>query len=115
MATKASKRDIVSPLLAGPRAVLPGSEKAPLVHPATEKPAKPGARVVVSVIVKRKNPLKSAHTAGKERLTHAQYKQSHAADPDAVKLVRAFAKQYELAIEPDTPGPERRTIKLSGT
>ena len=116
MATKTStKNEVVSAQLAGLRTVLPGSEKAPLIHPAAEKPAKPGARVVVSVIVKRKNPLKAAHTSGKERLTHAQYRQSHAADPDAVKLVRAFAKQYGLAVEPDTPGPERRTIKLSGT
>ena len=115
MATKTLKDEVVSAQVAGLRTVLPGSEKAPLIHPAAEKPAKPGARVVVSVIVKRKNPLKAAHTSGKERLTHAQYRQSHAADPDAVKLVRAFAKQYGLAVEPDTPGPERRTIKLSGT
>jgi kumamolisin len=97
------------------RSVLPGSEKAALVHPAAEKPARAGAKIIVSVLVKRKNPLTAAHTSGKLRLTHAQYRQSHAADPDAVKLVRAFAKQYGLAIEPDTPGPERRTIKLSGT
>jgi kumamolisin len=97
------------------RSVLPGSEKAAIIHPAAEKPAHAAAKIVVSVLVKRKNPLKTAHISGKVRLTHAQYRQSHAADPDAVKLVRAFAKEFGLAIEPDTPGPERRTIKLSGT
>lgn len=100
------------------RTVLPGSEKAP-IHPAVkasaEKPARAGAKIVVSVIVKRKNPLRAAHTSGKERLTHAQFKDCHGADPAAVKLVRAFAKQYGLAVEPHTPGPERRTIHLSGT
>jgi len=101
------------------RTVLPGSEKSPVhadvAKAAIEKPARAAAKVVVSVIVKRKNPLKAAHISGKERLTHAQFRQSHGADPDSVKLVRAFAKQYGLAVEPDTPGPERRTIKLSGT
>jgi kumamolisin len=115
MAPKASKKGIIPPQFAGLRSVLPGSEKAALMHPAAEKPAKVGAKVIVSVIVKRKNPLTNSHTSGKVRLTHAQYKQSHGADPDAVKLVRAFAIQYGLAVEPDTPGPERRTIKLSGT
>jgi hypothetical protein len=95
--------------------VLPGSEKAALVHPAEEKPARASGKVIVSVIVKRKNPLKAAHISGKLRLTRAQYRQSHAADPGAVKLVRAFAKQYGLAIEADTPAPERRVIKLSGS
>jgi kumamolisin len=111
----ASKNLIPTAHPAVQRSVLPGSEKAALIHPAVEKPAAASGKVIVSVIVKRKNPLKAAHISGKLRLTHAQYRQSHAADPDAVKLVRAFAKQFGLAIEPDTPGPERRTIKLSGS
>jgi len=99
------------------RAVLPGSEKAPFnkAAAAAEKPAAQAKRITVSVLVKRKKPLKAAHCNGKERLTHAEYRQTHSADPTAVKLVRAFAKEYDLAIAPDTPGPERRIIKLSGT
>ncbi|HSY69255.1 MAG TPA: S53 family peptidase [Edaphobacter sp.] len=100
---------------ASPRTVLPGSEKAPFVQTTGEKPAPSGAKLTVSVVVKRKNPLKAANRTGKERLTHAQYRLHHGADPDAVKLVRAFAKEYGLAVAPDTPGPERRTIKLIGT
>ncbi|MEO7027869.1 MAG: S53 family peptidase, partial [Acidobacteriaceae bacterium] len=111
----ASKKSTPAPLPVTQRTVLPGSEKSPLVHPAAEKPARAGANVVVSVAVKRKNPLQASHRSGKLRLTHAQYRQTHGADPDSVKLVRAFAKQFGLAIEPDTPGPERRVIKLSGT
>jgi len=100
------------------RTVLPGSEKAPIVKTvgaAAERPAPHAARLVVSVIVRPKTPLKSSHISGKQRLTHAQYRQAHGADPAAVKLVRTFAKEFGLTVEPDTPGPERRTIKLSGT
>jgi len=111
----ASKKALNLPQPIVRRAVLPGSEKAPLLHPAAEKPARPGAKMVVSVVVRRKTALTAAHTSGKVRLTHAQYRKSHGADPDAVKQVRAFAKEFGLTVEPDTPGPERRTIKLSGT
>jgi kumamolisin len=102
------------------RSVLPGSEKAAvskgvLARGASAKPARPGANVVVSVLVKRKNPLKAAHTSGKLRLTHAQYRKSHGADPDAVKAVRAFAKQFGLTDETKTLAPERRMVKLSGS
>jgi kumamolisin len=98
-----------------PRTVLPGSEKAPFVQAEGEKPAPSGTKITVSIVVRRKTPLKVANRTGKARLTHAQYRQSHGADPDAVKLVRAFAKEYGLAIDPGTPGPERRTVKLTGT
>ena len=40
---------------------------------------------------------------------------SHGADPESVTLVRNFAKEFRLKVEPDTPGPERRTVKLTGT
>jgi kumamolisin len=117
---KTAKKNPTPQLPASPRAVLPGSEKAPFVPSAAvqaagETPAPSGAKITVSVVVRRKAPLKAANRTGKERLTHAQYRQSHAADPVAVKLVRAFAKEYGLTVAPDTPGPERRTIKLIGT
>jgi kumamolisin len=111
----ATKKKSTLHLSASPRTVLPGSAKAPFVQTAAEKPAPSGTKITVSVIVKRKNPLKVANRTGKERLTHAQFRQRHGADPDAVKLVRAFAKEFGLTIAPDTPGPERRTIKLTGT
>ena len=97
------------------RAVLPGSEKAPLTAATGEQPSPASGRVTVSVIVRRKQPLKAANSLGKERLTRAQYRQAHAADPDAIKLVRAFAKEYGLTPQSGTPKPEHRTIKLTGT
>jgi kumamolisin len=111
MATKKSTPSF----LTQPRTVLPGSQKAPLVQAAGENPAPAGTKITVSVIVRRKQALKAANRLGKERLTHAQYRQEHGADPAAVKLVRAFAKEFGLTVAPDTPGPERRTIKLTGT
>ena len=96
------------------RAVLPGSEKAPLAATG-EQPSPASTRITVSVIVRRKQQLKAANRLGKERLTRAQYRQAHAADPDAIKLVRAFAKEYGLTPQSGTPKPEHRTIKLTGT
>jgi kumamolisin len=98
-----------------PRTVLPGSEKAPFSPNTSDGPAPSGTKFTVSVIVRRKRPLKAANRTGQQRLTHAQYRQLHGADPAAVKFVRAFAKEFGLTVSPDTPGPERRTIKLNGT
>jgi kumamolisin len=109
----ASKK--ATPLKVSPRTVLPGSEKPSFVPSVAEKPAPSGTKITVSVVVRRKAPLKAANRSGKERLTHAQYRQRHGADPAAVKLVRAFAKEYGLTVAPDTPGPERRTVKLNGS
>jgi kumamolisin len=111
----ATKKKLAPQLAASPRTVLPGSEKAPFTETADEKPAPAGTKITVSVVVKRKNALKVSNRNGKERLTHAQYRKSHGADPDAIKLVRAFAKEFGLTVAPNTPGPERRTIQLIGT
>jgi kumamolisin len=97
-----------------PRVVLPGSEKASLAAATAEKPATPGSVFTVSVILRRKTPL-NTNRLGKDRLTRAQYQRQHAADPAAVKLVRAFAKEFGLTVDKDTPKPARRTIKLTGT
>jgi kumamolisin len=96
------------------RVVLPGSEKAPLSAATGETPVRPASVITVSVIVKRKSPLNPSRL-GKDRLTRAQYRQKHAADPAAIKMVRAFAKEFGLTVEKDTPEPGRRTIKLTGT
>lgn len=97
------------------RAVLPGSEKAAAAPSVAEKIAPPAGKVTVSVIVRRKQPLKPKQITGKQRMTRAQFRASHAADPAAVKAVRAFAKEFSLTVQPDTPAPGRRTIKLTGS
>jgi kumamolisin len=97
------------------RTVLSGSEKAPFAQAGAEKPAPLDERITVSVIVRRKTPLKAAHITGEQRLTRAQFNANHAADPAAVKLVQDFAKEFGLAVQRGTPAPGRRTIKLAGT
>jgi kumamolisin len=97
------------------RTVLPGSEKKPLARATDENPAPPANRFTVSLLIKRKKPLKAAQRIGKERLTRAQFRANHAADPAVVKLVRAFAKEFNLKVEPGTPAPENRIMKLTGT
>ena len=62
------------------RMVLPGSEKAPLAAATGEKPARSSSVFTVSVVVRRKNPLNTKRL-GKDRLTRAQYRQLHGADP----------------------------------
>src|SRR3984957_9684748 len=94
------------------RVVLPGSEKASLSAATGEKPVRPASVITVSVVVRRKSPLNTSRL-GKNRLTRVQYRQQHGADPAAIKLVRAFAKEFALTV--DTLQPERRTIKLTGT
>ena len=97
------------------RTILSGSEKAPLAQVSGEQPAPSGARMTVSVIVRRKTPLSAAHSRGERRLTRAEFNANHAADPAAIKLVKAFAAEFGLKVEAGTPAPGRRTMKLTGT
>jgi kumamolisin len=102
-----------------PRVVLPGSEKAAVPTAVTLKPTPPRSKLTVSVIVKRKQPLKinrrSGRASGPVRVTRAEYKKQHAADPAAITLVRAFAREFKLKVEPDPTSVARRTIRLTGT
>lgn len=100
------------------RVVLPGSEPAPTVAAAAiaaragATPAAPGRRIDFSIILKPKKPINRSRL-GKEHLTRSEYRREHRADPAAVRLVRAFARESGLAVE--DVQPDRRTIKLSGT
>ncbi|MDQ2835330.1 MAG: S53 family peptidase [Acidobacteriota bacterium] len=105
----------IPPLATSARVGLPGSER-PALPGATSAPSPTSsARLTVSVIVKRKAPLKTANRLGKQRLTRTQYRQLHSADLTAVKLVHTFAKQFGLAVLPDPTALARRTIQLSGS
>jgi kumamolisin len=97
------------------RTVLSGSEKRPVAMAAGNKPAAGGEQLTVSVIVRRKKPLSAAHASGEQRLTRARFNADHGADPEAVELVKRFAREFSLKVEPGTPAPGRRTVKLTGT
>jgi kumamolisin len=100
------------------RVVLPGSEKAPAENAVHVKATPPKAQLTVSLIVKRKEPLKinkrSGRANGPVRLSRAEYKKHHAADPDALTLVKAFAKEFNLKVEDDPTSAIRRTVQLTG-
>jgi kumamolisin len=101
------------------RVVLPGSEKTKATSAVHVKATPPKSKITVSVIVKRKQPLKINKGAGRAngpaRVTRAQYKKHHAADPSAVTLVKAFAKEFNLAVTKDPTQTSKRTIQLTGT
>jgi kumamolisin len=101
------------------RVVLKGSEK-PAAENAVHVKATPlKSKVTVSVIVKRKEPLKINQRAGRAngpvRVSRAEYRKHHAADPHALALVAAFAKEFHLQVEDDPTAVMRRTVQLTGT
>ena len=93
------------------RQLLPGSEKVPF-HIPGEKTAT--GKLTVSVVVRRKSALDTS-LFGKQHITRAQYSQKHAADKSDLKLIHAFAREFGLTVERDTPKPERRVVLISGT
>src|SRR5580658_2240404 len=100
------------------RVVLPGSEKAAAENAVHVKATPAKAQLTVSLIVKRKEPLKINNRGGRAngpvRLSRAEYKKHHSADPDALKLVKAFAKEFNLKVEDDPTAAIRRTVQLTG-
>jgi kumamolisin len=97
------------------RTILSGSEKRPIELAAAKRPAAAGELVTASVIVRRKKPLSPDHVSGRQRLTHARFNADHGADPEAVALVKRFAKEFGLKTDAGMPAPGRRTVKLTGT
>ncbi|MBB5065249.1 protease pro-enzyme activation domain-containing protein [Granulicella mallensis] len=109
------------------RVLLPGSERKPFVPAGDPKAAKtpkvstsvktvpaPG-RIRVSLIVPPKQPLDTKRLGKLDaRLSRAQFAARHGADPASVRLVKAFAKEFGLTVEPITQ-PGRCTVQLSGT
>ena len=107
------------------RVPLEGSEKAPFVvqptlpvqataKPQPAKPAQRMGRIRVSVMVQPKAAYTMKRGRPQERLTRAAYASRHGANPESVRLVRAFAKEFGLTVEPTTP-PGRCTVHLSGS
>ena len=101
------------------RVVLPGSEKNPAPDAVRLRATPAKSKMTVSVIVRRKEPLKinlgSGRANGPVRVSRAHFKQHHSADPAAIKQVRAFAREFHLKVEPDPTSAARRTVQLTGT
>jgi len=101
------------------RVVLPGSEKAPAPNAVPRKATPAKSQVTVSVIVKRKEPLKingrGGRASGPVRVSRPEFKKRHSADPDAIKKVKAFAREFNLKVVADPNQVLRRTVQLAGT
>jgi kumamolisin len=100
-----------------PRIVLPGSFKTAVAGKAL-RPTPPRSKVTVSVILKRKQPLKissGGRNAGPVRVSRAEFKKHHCADPVAIQQVKAFARSFGLSVERDPLAVARRTIQLTGS
>ncbi len=102
-----------------PREILAGSEKAPPPESVHVRATPAKSKVTVSVIVKRKEPLKinrrGGRASGPVRVTPGEFRKHHSADADAFKLVRAFAREFHLKVEADANSALRRTLHLTGT
>ncbi len=96
------------------RQVLPGSEKAAYTYSPEAQVTPATGKITVSVVVARKSPI-DTRTLGKVRLSRAEYTKTHGADKADLKAIHAFAAEYGLAVEKDTPKPERRTVLISGS
>jgi len=98
-----------------PRGPLPGSNKPAIatshIAAAASTPYSGRKRITVSVILHCAKPIPDAAVSGKH-LTRAQFKARHAATPQAIKIVKAFAKAFSLTAEADAV---RRTVQLTGT
>ncbi len=101
-----------------PRVALAGSERKAIAAAATPlavaKTPRSNTKLTVSVIVKRRQPIQRGRR-GPARITRAEYKAQHSADPASMALVRTFARQFNLTVEPDAAASLRRTMKLTGT
>ena len=101
------------------RVILPGSEKAAAENAVHIKATPAAAQVTVSLIIRRKEQLKFDKRGGRNfgpvRLSRAEYKKHHSADPDALKLAKAFGKEFNLKVEDDPTSAIRRTVQLTGS
>ena len=119
-ATRIQSRSVKSPQFAEQaRLVLPGSEKSAAPNAVHVKATPAKSKVTVSVIVKRNEPLKVNRRGGRAngpaRVSTTEYKKRYGGDPDAIKQVKAFAREFNLKVEPDPTAALRRTVKLTGT
>jgi kumamolisin len=101
------------------RVVLAGSEKAAAETAQPVKATPSEAQVTVSLILRRKEPLKINKRGGRAngpvRVSREEYKERHTADPAALELVSAFAKEFNLKVVDDPTAALRRTVQLTGT
>ena len=96
------------------RVTLEKSERKAPAHATHLGRTSPQQTISVSVIVRRKNPLKLSELKGR-RLSHAEFNAQYAADPADFDSIRAFAADHGLSVDEAASSLPRRTIVLKGT
>ena len=109
------------------RVPLPGSERKPFsaesnprlpfATPETVSPKvlPKSEHITISVIVRAKTPIDPARLGlGHHPISREQFEEKHGADPASVALVKEFAEEFNLQVEPDAH-PSRRTVQLTGS
>jgi kumamolisin len=96
------------------RITLEKSERKAPAHASHLGRTSPQQTISVSVIVRRKNPLKLSDLKGR-RLSHEEFNAQYAAAPADFDNIRTFAKNHGLAVDEAASSLPRRTIVLTGT
>jgi kumamolisin len=95
------------------RVELAGSERR-LARGASLGEATPaGEEFEVLVKVRRRKPLPPLPPLPGRHMTHAEYAANHGADPDDLKAIEAFARQFHLRVQEVLP--VERSVMLGGT
>ena len=97
----------------GDRVTLPGSEREPAVGSQEVSAIPPDERVVVSVIMARKQELPTQSGGlSTRRIPRQDFHEKYGADPNDISLVEAFARTAGLTVV-ESSVPKRR-VMLSG-
>jgi kumamolisin len=96
------------------RVPLKGSERVPLSGARAIGPTDPHQLIEISVILKHRQPLETAHPSGKF-MTHSEFATQCGADPANVDMIKKFASDNKLQMLERGDEVMRRTITLAGT
>ena len=95
------------------RVSLPASEN-PLPAQLSETGSLPPGQIVsVSVITRRRKPLKLSELGGRI-LSHEEFDREYAGDPADFQALREFAHQHGLSVDEGASSLSRRTLVLRG-
>lgn len=101
--------------MSNPRKVsLKGSERVPLQGARAIGATDPHQLIEISVILKHRQPLETAHPTGKF-MTHSEFAAQCGADPAHVEMIKKFAEDNKLQVLERGDEVLRRTLTVAGT
>lgn len=97
-----------------PRVQIPRSERRTPPNSTRLAATPPNKIITVSVIVRRRNPLRVRELGGR-RLSREEFNEQYAADPADFESVAQFAANHGLSVDHEASSLPRRTVVLRGT